>query len=358
MLGKALMHPIAIDLYSDTKTRPTQAMRTAIAAAEVGDEQQNEDPTVARLLTRVCALLQQEAAILLPSGTMANEIAILVHCRPGDEIITHELYHVVLGEGGGPAALAGVMVRALTGHRGLFTRDMLRCAIRVDSRYQPTSRLVVIEQTANIAGGTLWPLDQLQQVVEEAHSHQLAIHMDGARLINASVASGRPAASYSRLCDSVYMDFTKGLGAPLGAVLAGPQDFIAKAWRWKQRLGGSMRQAGMMAAACLYALDHHVERLREDHENARMLAALLAAVPGITVEPVDTNIVFIDVAGVGVPALDFNEALKQRGTRGGAHQAGRRALDSSRISMCLETKIHSAAWDRRGRGQIAQDAST
>jgi threonine aldolase len=315
----ALVQPIAIDLYSDTKTRPTAPMRAAIAAAEVGDEQQNEDPTVARLLARVGGLLDQKAAIFLPSGTMANEIAILVHCRPGDELITHELSHVVLGEGGAPAALAGVMIRSLTGLRGLFTREMVRQAIRTDSRYQPTSRLVVIEQTANIAGGTVWPLDQLQQVVEEAHSHGLAVHMDGARIMNASAASGLPVASYSRMCDSVYMDFTKGLGAPLGAVLAGSQDFIARAWRWKQRLGGSMRQAGMMAAACLYALDHHVERLRNDHENARTLAALLAAIPGITVEPVDTNIVFIDVAGVGVLASDFNEALKRRGTRGGIH---------------------------------------
>ena len=317
------MHPISIDLYSDTKTRPTQPMRAAIAAAEVGDEQQNEDPTVARLLAKVCGLLDQQAAIFLPSGTMANEIAILVHCRPGDELIAHELSHVVLGEGGAPAALAGVMIRALQGHRGLFTPEMVRQALRADSRYQPTSRLVVIEQTANIAGGTLWPFDQLQQVVEEAHSHGLAVHMDGARLMNASVASGLPAANYSRMCDSVYMDFTKGLGAPLGAILAGSHEFIADAGRWKQRLGGSMRQAGMMAAACLYALDHHVERLLEDHENARTLAALLAAVPGISVEPVDTNIVFIDVAGVGVPASDFNEELKRRGTRGGIHGSTR-----------------------------------
>ena len=313
------MHPIAIDLYSDTKTRPTQAMRAAIAAAEVGDEQQNEDPTVARLLARVCGLLDQEAAIFLPSGTMANEIAILVHCRPGDELIAHELSHVVLGEGGAPAALAGVMVRSLTGPRGQFTPEMLRQALRANSRYQPTSRLVVIEQTANIAGGTLWPFDQLRQVIEEARSHELTVHMDGARLMNASVASGLPAARYSRMFDSVYIDFTKGLGAPIGAVLTGSHEFIAKAWRWKQRLGGSMRQAGMMAAACLYALDHHVERLQEDHENARTLAAQLAAIPGIAVEPVDTNIVFIDVAGVGVSASDFNEALKQRGTRGSLH---------------------------------------
>ena len=298
-------------------------MRAAIAAAEVGDEQQNEDPTVACLLTRVCDLLGQEAAIFLPSGTMANEIAILVHCRPGDEIVTHELSHVVVGEGGAPAALAGVLIRSLQGSRGLFTREMVRQAIRSGSRYQPTSRLVVVEQTANIAGGTVWPFEQLQEVVAEARLHGLAVHMDGARLMNASIASGLPPARYARMFDSVYMDFTKGLGAPLGAVLAGSQDFVAQAWRWKQRLGGSMRQAGMMAAACLYALDHHVERLREDHENAGALAALLAAIPGITVEPVDTNIVFIDVAGVGVSASDFNDALRHRGTRGGIHGATR-----------------------------------
>jgi threonine aldolase len=318
IICSSLMPKIEIDLYSDTKTRPTKPMREAIAAAEVGDEQQLEDPSVERLLARACSLLEQEAAVFLPSGTMANQIAVLVHCRPGDELIADESSHIICAEGGAPAALAGVMIRPLKGLRGLFTREMLREAVRVESRNTPTSRLVVIEQTANIGGGTVWPLDQMMQVIDEARNHKLAVHMDGARLMNASVARGVPPAAYSRMLDSVYLDFTKGLGAPFGAILSGSRNFIARAWRWKQRLGGSMRQAGMMAAACLYSLDHHVERLHEDHENARSLADQLAAIPGIAVEPVDTNIVFFDVAGVGATAETFNEALKQRGTRAGA----------------------------------------
>jgi len=311
------MQQIEIDLYSDTKTRPTRPMREAIAAAEVGDEQRQEDPSVERLLVRTCSLLQHEAAVFLPSGTMANQIAVLVHCRPGDEVIAHESSHLIYSEGGAPAALAGVMIRALQGPRGLFTREAVREAVRADTRHNPTSRLVVVEQTANVGGGTVWPLDQMMQVVEEARTHNLSVHMDGARLMNASVASGLPAGTYSRMFDSVYVDFTKGLGAPFGAILTGSREFIEKAWRWKQRLGGAMRQVGMMAAACLYALDHHVGRLWEDHENARRLADLLTGIPGIAVEPVDTNIVFFDVAGLGISAETFNDALKLRGTRAG-----------------------------------------
>ncbi len=311
------MQQIEIDLYSDTKTRPTQPMREAIAAAEVGDEQCQEDPSVERLLVRTGSLLEHEAAVFLPSGTMANQIAVLVHCRPGDELIAHESSHLILSEGGAPAALAGVMIRALQGPRGLFTREAVREAVRAGTRHNPTSRLVVVEQTANVGGGAVWPLDHMKQVVEEARTHNLSVHMDGARLMNASVASGLPAGTYSRMFDSVYVDFTKGLGAPFGAILTGSREFIKKAWRWKQRLGGSMRQAGMMAAACLYALDHHVERLWEDHENARRLADLLTGIAGIAVEPVDTNIVFFDVARLGISAETFNDALKLRGTRAG-----------------------------------------
>ncbi len=313
------MQRFEIDLYSDTKTRPTQAMREAIAQAEVGDEQHHEDPTVTRLLERVAPMLGQEAAMFLPSGTMANEIAVLVHCRPGDELIGHELAHIINFEGGAPAALAGVMVRTVAGPRGLFTRESLREAIRPDNRYLPLSRLVVVEQTANIGGGTVWPMEQMRGVVEEARAHGLALHMDAARLMNASVASGIAPAEFAGQFDSVYLDFTKGLGAPVGAILAGSKDFIEKAWRWKQRVGGSMRQAGILAAACLYALDHHVDRLKDDHDNAKRFAAALNAVDGISTEPVDTNIVFFDVAGVGVSAAEFNELLKPHGLRAGIH---------------------------------------
>lgn len=313
------MTQLRIDLYSDTKTRPTPAMRQAIANAEVGDEQHNEDPTVLKLLERVAALLGQEEAIFLPSGTMANEIAVLVHCRQGDEIIAHELAHMFNFEGGAPAALAGAMVRPIAGARGLFDVATLEVAIRPDNRYLPYSRLVVVEQTANIGGGTIWPLQQMEEVVGLARQRGLAVHMDGARLMNASVASGLEPARFSGLFDTVYLDFTKGLGAPVGAVLAGRRDFIQKAWRWKQRLGGSMRQAGILAAACLYALDHHVTRLAEDHDNAKLLAGKLASIPGITVEPVDTNILFFDVGGLNITAAEFISRLAPFGLRFGAH---------------------------------------
>ena len=347
------MQTFAIDLYSDTKTRPTAAMREAIARAEVGDEQHHEDPTVNRLIERAAALLGQEAAMFLPSGTMANQIAILVQCRHGDELIAHELAHTFNFEGGAPAAIGGVMVRTLRGERGLFTREALREAVRPDNRYLPRSRMVVVEQTANIGGGTVWPLAQLQGVVEEGRAHGLALHMDAARLMNASVASGVTAADFAGGFDSVYLDFTKGLGAPVGAILAGSRDFIEQAWRWKQRLGGSMRQAGILAAACLHALDHHVERLAEDHDNARHLAGRLAAIEGITVEPVDTNILFWDVAGLGVGAAEFNEILKPHGLRGGIHGPTRLRfvthLDISRAQVDAAADIVAAAAARIGR---------
>lgn len=305
-----------IDLYSDTKTRPTPGMRQAIANAEVGDEQHHEDPTVSRLLDRVSALLGQEAAMFLPSGTMANGIAAAVHCRAGDEIIAHESSHILNYEGGSAAALAGAMIRSVSGARGLYDRTALIQAIRPANRYDlPKSRLVVIEQTANLGGGTVWPLTQIAEVVAEARQHGLATHMDGARLINAAVASGVEPSSYAKLFDTVYLDFTKGLGAPVGAVLAGKKDYIEQAWRWKQRLGGSMRQAGVLAAACLYALDNHINRIADDHDNAKLLADLLRDIKGITVEPVQTNIVLLDVAGTGLTATDFNAKLLTHSVR-------------------------------------------
>lgn len=310
------MQPVAIDLYSDTKTRPTPGMRQAMAEAEVGDEQHYEDPTVTRLLERVAALLGMEAAVFLPSGTMANAVAVLVHCRPGDEIISHESSHVFNYEAGAPAALAGAMVKPITGARGMFDRAGVRAAIRPRNRNDlPVSRLVVLEQTANLGGGAVWPLSQIADVVAEARQQGLATHLDGARLANACVASDIPPHRYAQLFDTVYLDFTKCLGAPVGAILAGRRSDIEQAWRWKQRLGGSMRQAGVLAAACLYALDNHWARIAEDHENARLLAASLSQVRGLTVEPVETNMVFIDVAATGLTAAEFNERLIAQGVR-------------------------------------------
>jgi threonine aldolase len=290
----------AINLYSDTQTRPTDGMRAAIADAEVGDEQRGRDPTTRALEERVAELLGHEAAVLLPSGTMCNEIGIRLHVRPGgDEMILDRTAHPVNSEAGGPAQLSGAMVRTLDGERGVFTREQLEAAIRTGgSRYAPRSRLVCVEQTSNHGGGRIWPLETIDGVLDVARSHDLRAHLDGARLLNASVASGVPPHRYAKGFDSAWIDFTKGLGAPVGAVLAGSAAHIEEAWRWKQMLGGAFRQSGILAAACLYALDHHVERLAEDHLLARRLADGLAAVPGVKLDPatVETNIVIFEVA--------------------------------------------------------------
>ncbi|MGE4242128.1 threonine aldolase family protein [Ramlibacter sp.] len=348
------MQRFPLDFYSDTKTQPTPAMRRVMADAEVGDEQHREDPTVARLLERVADLLGAESAIFVPSGTMANAVAVLVHCRPGDEVIAHESAHLFHYEAGGLAALAGAMPRPVGGARGLFDVAAVRAAMRHAVRPDlPTTRLVALEQTANLGGGAVWPLAQLAAVTHFAREAGFATHLDGARLFNASTASGVAPREYARCFDTVYVDFTKGLGAPFGAVLAGTRPLIEAAWRWKQRLGGSMRQAGVLAAACLHALDHHVERLAEDHANARELARLLADVEGIAVEPVETNMVFIDVAATGLSAQAFNDALAPDGIRMSPQGATRlRAVTHLDIRVddviACARAVRRIAADRRG----------
>ena len=307
--------PIRINLYSDTQTRPSSAMRQAMARAEVGDEQAGTDPTVRTLCERMAALLGKEAAMFLPSGTMCNVVAILTHCRSGDEVVAHATSHILTSEGGAHAAFTGVQILPLRGARGMFTADDVRAAIRPRTRYAPPQRLLEVEQTANIGGGAIWPRVQLDEVAAVAKAEGWATHMDGARLMNACVASGISAKDMSAAFDSVWVDFTKGLGAPLGAVLAGSTEFIDAAWRWKQRLGGSMRQAGVCAAACLYALDHNVDRLAEDHRNAKVLARGLRQMPGVSVEEPDTNLVFFDPAGAGRPAADLIPRMQAAGVR-------------------------------------------
>ena len=230
--------PIRINLYSDTQTRPTPAMLEAMKRAEVGDEQHGNDPTVHALCDQVAALLGKEAAMFLPSGTMCNVVAILTHCRSGEEVVAHHTSHILTSEGGAHAAFSGVQILALPGARGQFTADDVRAAIRPRSRYAPPQRLLEVEQTANIGGGTVWPLAQLDAVAAVARGEGWSTHMDGARLMNACVASGIAAKDMAASFDSVWIDFTKGLGAPLGAALAGSAAFIDEAWRWKQRLGG------------------------------------------------------------------------------------------------------------------------
>ncbi|HSA79394.1 MAG TPA: GntG family PLP-dependent aldolase [Geminicoccaceae bacterium] len=318
-----------IDLYSDTRTRPTPGMRRAIAEAEVGDEQAMLDPTVNALCERVADLLGKEAAVYLPSGTMCNQIAARVHCRQGDEIILAASAHPIHAESGGPAALAGVMMRGLEGARGMFTAEQVRAAINAPSwRHSPRSRLLEVENTTNFGGGAVWPIGEIRAVTGVAREHGLACHMDGARLMNAVVASGTAAADYARPFDSLWIDFSKGLGAPVGAVLAGSKDFVHEAWRVKQQIGGAMRQAGIIAAACIYALDHHVERLAEDHENARVLAEGLAQIPTIELDPatVETNIVWFDVHG-RLSAADLAALLRDHGVLiGGYGQHRMRAV--------------------------------
>ena len=232
----------------------------------------------------MAALTGKQAALFLPTGTMCNQISILVHCRPGDEILAHESAHIIANEGGGPGALAGAVVLGLRGARGMFDSATMLAAVRERRRNAPPQTLVEVEQTANAGGGSVWPLALLNEVLATAHDQGMQTHMDGARLMNAVVAAGVPRGEMVEHCDFVWLDFTKGLGAPLGAVLCGSEAFIDQAWRWKQRLGGSMRQGGICAAACLYALDHNIDRLAEDHANAKTLARGLSQLPGLAVE--------------------------------------------------------------------------
>jgi threonine aldolase len=330
--------PRLISLASDTETKPTPAMREAIARAEVGDEQRGEDPTVNRLQERVADLLGKEAALWFPGGTMCNIVAVKVHTRPADAIVADGMAHVVRAETGGAAFISGVMVEPIATVRGIFTPDELRHALaRVKTAptpYAPSPRLVCVEQTHNFGGGTVWSPAELAAISELARDEGLAVHMDGARLLNACVATGVAAASFGALVDSLWLDFTKGLGAPIGAVLAGSRAFIAEARRYKHVLGGAMRQAGIAAAGCLYALDHHVQRLAQDHANAQRLARGLAQIPGIAVRTPrpETNIVFLDATATGLSNDELLAGLAARGIRMGRVRGEIRAVTHLDVS--------------------------
>ena len=302
-----------IDLRSDTVTKPTEAMRRAMATAEVGDDVYREDPTVSRLEERTAQILGKEAAIFMPSGTMTNQSAIKCHTQPGDEILIESHAHIHCYEAGAPAALSGVTCRLIEGSRGRFTADDVRSAIRPANVPFPSPRLLCVENTHNAAGGRVWPLEAVEEVTAAAHSLGLATHLDGARLWNAAVAAGVPEAEYARHFDTVSVCFSKGLGAPVGSALAGSAEFVSRARRVRKLLGGGMRQAGVIAAGALFALERHRNRLTEDHALARRLAEELAQLDGIRLRPsdVETNIILFGLETI--EAAQFCGALRKRG---------------------------------------------
>ncbi len=305
----------AIDLRSDTITQPTPAMRAAMAAAEVGDDVFGDDPTVQRLEARVAGMLGKEAAVFTPSGTMANQLAVRAHTEPGDEILVDANAHIYYYEAGGPAALSGVSCRCLSGVRGTFTATDVETALRPPDQHFPTTKLVCLENTHNRGGGTIWPMERIREVADIACRQGLRMHLDGARLWNASVATGIDERDYAAHFDSVSVCFSKALGAPVGSALCGSRDFIQRARRFRKMFGGGMRQVGLLAAGALYALEHHRSRLAEDHANARTLAQGLARLSGIELDPttVQTNIVFFKAPGV--QAKELVSRLDRAGVR-------------------------------------------
>jgi threonine aldolase len=304
-----------IDLRSDTVTKPTAGMRAAMSAADVGDDVFAEDPTVNRLQERVAALLGKEAALFVPSGTMSNQIAVKAHTQPGDEILCEAGCHIYNFEAGGPAVLSGVMCRTIEGDYGILDVGQLQDKIRPINEHLVRTRLVCLENTHNYGGGRVYPLEKIQAISQWARQNGLGLHLDGARLWNAIIATGISAAEWARHFDSVSVCFSKGLGAPLGSALAGPRDLIRRARGLRKLFGGGMRQAGVVAAAALYALDHHVDRLADDHRNAQIIAEAVAETPGLRLDPAEvaTNIIWVDVDPEIGTAQEVATALKKRG---------------------------------------------
>ncbi len=303
-----------IDLRSDTVTRPSPEMRRAMAEAEVGDDVFGDDPTVNLLQSKVAELLGKEAALFTPSGTMANTIAILAHTQPGDEVIVERESHTFNYEVAGAAVIGGVQINTIQGERGIITPEQIAKEIREPNVHVPPTRLICLENTHNRGAGAIYPIDKIRAIHELAQRHHLKMHLDGARLFNACVATGLKPSDYARYFDSVMFCFSKGLGAPVGSILAGTQQFIQRAHRLRKMLGGGMRQVGVLAAAALYALDHNVQRLAEDHRHAKLLATALAEIPGFRINPdlVETNIVIFDVADSGRTVPEILEQLRAK----------------------------------------------
>ena len=304
-----------IDLRSDTVTKPTPAMRKAMAEAQVGDDVFGEDPTVNLLQEKVANLLGKEAALFVPSGTMGNQLSIKSHTEPGDEVIIESSSHPYNFEGGAGAALSGIQFQSLRGVRGILDASQIEEAIRPADHHFPVTKLVCLENTHNRGGGSIFPLEKMAEIYRLAKSKALLVHLDGARLWNASAATGIKPHEYAQWADSVSVCLSKGLGAPIGSLVAGSELFIDRVHRFRKMFGGGMRQVGIIAAAGIYALDHHFERLKEDHQNAKRLGVGLKEFKGVSIDPrhVETNILIFDVANTRMTALQVAEAMKKQG---------------------------------------------
>ncbi len=311
------MPQVRYDLRSDTVTKPSAGMRQAMANAEVGDDMIHEDPTVNRLEATMTELFGMEAAVYACSGTQSNQMAVWAHTQPGDELLIHETGHIANFEAGAPAALSGVSCRTLPGSHGMLDAEQLRGKIRADDQHLCRTVLVCLENTTNVGGGRAYPLAQVERVGQWAHENNLKVHVDGARLFNASVAKGYSVRAFAQHVDSISICFSKGLGCPMGSVLLGPAPLIARARRARKLFGGALRQAGIPAASALYALEHNIERLAEDHANARLFAELIAGIDGIIIDPaeVETNLVFFDLHPKRGLAAQLSAALLERGVR-------------------------------------------
>ena len=331
-----------IDLRSDTVTRPTPGMRQAMAQAEVGDDVFGDDPTVLKLEQKVADLLGKEAALYVPSGTMSNQLAVNIHTQPGDELLCETYCHIYVNEAGGPAVLSGVTCRTFEGDHGILDLSQLEDKIRnPDDPHLVKTRFVCLENTHNRGGGRIYPIEKIEAISQWARQNGLIMHMDGARLWNAIVASGIRGREWAQHFDTVSVCFSKGLGAPVGSALAGPKAMIAKARRQRKLFGGGMRQAGIIAAACIYAMDHHVERLADDHRHAQILARAIADTPGLTLEPteVDTNLVWFGVDPKLGSAKEITARLKQQGVL--VHAAG-----TQKIRACTHLDVSKAQAER------------
>jgi len=304
-----------IDLRSDTVTKPTPDMRKVMAEAEVGDDVYGEDPTMNALQEKVAKLLGKESAIFVPTGTMANQLAIKAHTQPGDEMIIEATSHAYTFEGGGGAALSGVQCYTLRGERGILDASQIEAAIRPSDHHYAITRLISIENTHNRGGGSIYPIEKMRDIYQLAKSKGLTVHLDGARLWNVSVATGIRLHKYAQYADSVSVCLSKGLGAPVGSLVAGSKVYIDRVHRFRKMFGGGMRQAGILAAAGIYAIDHHFERLAEDHQNAKRLALGLKEIKGISIEqePVETNIIIFDVCGTGKTPAQVRDTMKKEG---------------------------------------------